>query len=154
VISKYSWELLTKVYGLDPSRLYVTYFEGYPEGGLEPDTEAKELWLAAGVPEDHIVPGNLKVRLLRGHGVHDYTCPVVLPLSEYIDCLAAQIRGAEYNHGVLGCANNIAARTISGRWATPVLAVHAARSMWTESEAEMLHTSSVSESVRSLSEPR
>ena len=65
MISKYSWELLTKVYGLDPSRLYVTYFEGYPAGGLDPDTEAKELWLAAGVPEDHIVPGNLKVRLLR-----------------------------------------------------------------------------------------
>ncbi|KAL3455547.1 tRNA synthetases class II (A)-domain-containing protein [Aspergillus heterothallicus] len=56
----YSWELLTTVYGLDPGRLYVTYFEGSKEGGLEPDLEAKELWRAVGVPEDHILPGNMK----------------------------------------------------------------------------------------------
>lgn len=57
---RYSWELLTKVYGLDPSRLYVTYFEGDEAGGLEPDLEAKELWRSVGVPEDHILPGNMK----------------------------------------------------------------------------------------------
>ncbi|ORY68619.1 tRNA synthetases class II (A)-domain-containing protein [Pseudomassariella vexata] len=56
----WSWELLTKVYGLDPNRLYVTYFEGNPEMGLEPDLEAKDLWLSVGVPEDHILPGNMK----------------------------------------------------------------------------------------------
>ncbi|KAJ0420995.1 tRNA synthetases class II (A)-domain-containing protein [Aspergillus carlsbadensis] len=56
----YSWELLTQVYGLDPGRLYVTYFEGNKQGGLEPDLEAKELWKAVGVPEDHILPGNMK----------------------------------------------------------------------------------------------
>jgi alanyl-tRNA synthetase len=56
----YSWELLTKVYGLDPDRLYVTYFEGNAAGGLEPDTEAKELWKSVGVREDHILPGNMK----------------------------------------------------------------------------------------------
>ncbi|GFP56650.1 alanine-tRNA ligase [Trichoderma asperellum] len=55
-----AWELLTKVYGLDPSRLYVTYFEGNPALGLEPDLEAKELWKKTGVPEDHIIPGNMK----------------------------------------------------------------------------------------------
>ncbi|KAJ5180371.1 hypothetical protein N7492_003581 [Penicillium capsulatum] len=56
----YSWNLLTKVYGLDPDRLYVTYFEGSEAGGLEPDLEAKELWKSVGVPEDHILPGNMK----------------------------------------------------------------------------------------------
>lgn len=56
----WSWELLTKVYGLDPERLYVTYFEGNPEMGLEPDLEAKELWKSVGVPDDHILPGNMK----------------------------------------------------------------------------------------------
>ena len=56
----YSWELLTKVYGLAPDRLYVTYFEGNEAGGLEPDNEAKELWKAVGVQEDHILPGNMK----------------------------------------------------------------------------------------------
>ena len=56
----FSWELLTKVYGLDPDRLYVTYFEGNEEGGLEPDLEAKELWKSVGVQESHILPGNMK----------------------------------------------------------------------------------------------
>lgn len=56
----YSWELLTKVYGLEPDRLYVTYFEGDKAGGLEPDNEAKELWKSVGVADDHILPGNMK----------------------------------------------------------------------------------------------
>lgn len=55
-----SWELLTVVYGLDPSRLYVSYFEGDSKAGLEPDLEAKQIWLDLGVPEDHILPGNAK----------------------------------------------------------------------------------------------
>ncbi|RYP07823.1 hypothetical protein DL764_002278 [Monosporascus ibericus] len=57
---EWSWELLTKVYGLDPARLYVTYFEGNPDFNLEPDLEAKELWKSVGVPEDHILPGDMK----------------------------------------------------------------------------------------------
>ncbi|KAL1657185.1 Alanine--tRNA ligase [Didymella pomorum] len=56
----FTWELLTKVYGIDPKRLYVTYFEGDKAGGLEPDLEALELWKSVGVPEDHILPGNMK----------------------------------------------------------------------------------------------
>ncbi|KAI9698401.1 MAG: Alanine--tRNA ligase [Candelina mexicana] len=56
----YSWELLTNVYGIRPDRLYVTYFEGDQASGVEPDLEAKELWRSAGVPEDHILPGNMK----------------------------------------------------------------------------------------------
>lgn len=56
----YSWELLTKVYGIAPDRLYVTYFEGDEANGLEPDLEAKQIWLDVGVPEDHILPGNMK----------------------------------------------------------------------------------------------
>jgi alanyl-tRNA synthetase len=55
----WSWELLTKEFGLDPDRMYVTYFEGDKAGGLEPDLEAKELWKSVGVPEDHILPGNM-----------------------------------------------------------------------------------------------
>lgn len=56
----YSWELLTEVYQLPKDRLYVTYFEGDPNNGLEPDNEAKEYWLARGVSEDHILPGDAK----------------------------------------------------------------------------------------------
>jgi alanyl-tRNA synthetase len=55
-----AWELLTKVYGLDPDRLYVTYFEGDKDAGLEPDLEAKGIWKQVGVAEDHILTGNMK----------------------------------------------------------------------------------------------
>lgn len=55
-----SWELLTKVYGLDPDRIYVTYFEGDTASGIGPDDEAVALWRAVGVPSDHIVPGDMK----------------------------------------------------------------------------------------------
>ena len=57
---EYSWELLTKVYGLDPDRLYVTYFEGSPSARLEPDNEARDCWRAVGVADDHILTGNMK----------------------------------------------------------------------------------------------
>jgi len=43
----YSWELLTKVYGLDPDRLYCSYFEGNPALGLEPDLYVFHVTLAA-----------------------------------------------------------------------------------------------------------
>ena len=59
-IVQMSWELLTKVYGLDPKRLYVTYFEGNPSAGLEKDQEVIDLWKSIGVPDDHILPGNMK----------------------------------------------------------------------------------------------
>jgi len=48
------------VYRLPEDRLYVTFFEGDPKNNLEPDLEAKDIWLAQGVPEDHIIPGNAK----------------------------------------------------------------------------------------------
>ena len=56
----FSWRFLTEVVGLSPDRLYVTYFEGKPDAGLEPDTEAKEIWKSVGVAEDHILPGDMK----------------------------------------------------------------------------------------------
>src|SRR6188768_1374081 len=40
----WSWELLTGVYKLDTSRLYVTYFEGDEKEGLEKDTETYNFW--------------------------------------------------------------------------------------------------------------
>jgi len=57
---QYSWDLLTRVYQLPKDRLYVTYFEGDLKNNLEPDLEARQLWLDQGVAEDHILPGNAK----------------------------------------------------------------------------------------------
>lgn len=55
-----AWELLTKVYGLPADRLYVTYFEGDAKQGLEPDTEARDIWRSVGVADDHILTGDAK----------------------------------------------------------------------------------------------
>ncbi|KAG8966795.1 Alanine--tRNA ligase, partial [Tulasnella sp. 427] len=57
---RWAWELLTVQYGIPKDRLYVTYFEGDAKQGLEPDLEARDLWLEVGVPEAHILTGNAK----------------------------------------------------------------------------------------------
>ena len=57
---RYSWDLLTNVYKLDKDRLYVTYFDGDPKNGLDPDLDARNLWLDIGVAESHVIPGNTK----------------------------------------------------------------------------------------------
>ncbi|XP_067135714.1 alanine--tRNA ligase, cytoplasmic [Centruroides vittatus] len=59
-ICHWSWELLTEVYGLDSSRLYVTYFGGCADLGLEPDLECRDIWKEVGVPEDRILPFGMK----------------------------------------------------------------------------------------------
>lgn len=56
----YSWELLTEVYKLPKDQLYVTYFEGDRKNGLDADLEARQFWIAQGVAEDHILPGDAK----------------------------------------------------------------------------------------------
>lgn len=56
---EWSWELLTEVYKIDKSRLYVTIFEGDEKEGLPKDQEAYDFWKLV-VPEDHILLGNKK----------------------------------------------------------------------------------------------
>ena len=41
---KWAWELFTEVWGLEKDRIYVTVFAGDEKDGLEPDTEAENLW--------------------------------------------------------------------------------------------------------------
>jgi len=60
----WAWELLTRVWGLDRTRLHVTYFGGDETQGLEPDLEARDLWAevlrADGLDASHIHAGSLK----------------------------------------------------------------------------------------------
>jgi alanyl-tRNA synthetase len=50
-----AWELLTKVWKLDPERLHVTCYEGNEAAGIPRDTEAADLWKKiAGLSDDHI----------------------------------------------------------------------------------------------------
>jgi len=57
---EWSWELLTKVYGINKDRLYVTIFEGDEKQNLPKDQEAYDFWKQQGVPESHILLGNKK----------------------------------------------------------------------------------------------
>ncbi|GAB6030509.1 hypothetical protein CHUAL_007371 [Chamberlinius hualienensis] len=59
-ICRWAWELLTEVYGLDKNRLYVTYFGGKPELGLEPDNECRDIWLNIGLPAERVLPFGMK----------------------------------------------------------------------------------------------
>src|SRR5258705_6161171 len=56
---EWSWEMLTKVYGLDPGRLYVTIFEGDEKEKLPRDEESFNEW-KKWMPEDRILNGNKK----------------------------------------------------------------------------------------------
>ncbi|HZW07988.1 MAG TPA: alanine--tRNA ligase, partial [Phycisphaerales bacterium] len=55
----WSWELLTKVYGINPDALYATYFGGNTKAGIAPDLETRELWLKY-LPAGRVLPGNMK----------------------------------------------------------------------------------------------
>ncbi len=56
---EWSWELLTKVYKLDPTRLYVSVFEGDPAENLPPSSIALEEW-KKWVPVEKIIYGTKK----------------------------------------------------------------------------------------------
>ena len=56
---EWSWELLTNIYKLDKSRLYVTVFEGDEKENLPKDEEALTEW-KKWIPEERILLGNKK----------------------------------------------------------------------------------------------
>ena len=51
----WAWQLLTEEFKLDPERLYITYFGGDQQDGLEADQEALDFWKAI-LPEARIMP--------------------------------------------------------------------------------------------------
>ena len=44
----WAWELLVDRLHMPKDRLYVTYFGGCPEKNLQPDNDAKDIWLGLG----------------------------------------------------------------------------------------------------------
>jgi alanyl-tRNA synthetase len=56
---EWGWELLTKVYGLNPENLYATVFGGDEGDGLKPDDEALGYWKTI-LPEERILYGSKK----------------------------------------------------------------------------------------------
>ncbi|MFQ5590848.1 MAG: alanine--tRNA ligase-related protein, partial [Phycisphaerae bacterium] len=58
---EWAWELLTGVWGIEKARLHATYFQGDQSEGLEPDSEAAELWrTVTDINPTHIHPGDKK----------------------------------------------------------------------------------------------
>jgi len=55
----WAWELLTKVWKVNPERLHATYFQGDENDGLEPDREALQLWQKY-LPANRIHAGSKK----------------------------------------------------------------------------------------------
>jgi alanyl-tRNA synthetase len=54
---EWSWEFLVSVCGLPAERLWATYFGGYGQEGLEPDSEAAALWQQkSAIPPERILP--------------------------------------------------------------------------------------------------
>lgn len=56
---EWAWELLTQRWGIDPSRLHATYFQGDEHEGLAADDEARSFWLRF-LPDERIHKGNKK----------------------------------------------------------------------------------------------
>ena len=52
---QWGYDCLTNTYGLDPARLYATYFGGDEEQGLVADEDARQIWLRY-LPEERVLP--------------------------------------------------------------------------------------------------
>jgi alanyl-tRNA synthetase len=55
----HAWNLLTRVFTLDPKRIYVTYFGGDTELNIPEDIETKNIW-SKYIDETHILPFGMK----------------------------------------------------------------------------------------------
>jgi len=54
----WAWQLLTEEWGLEKDRFYATYFGGIE--GVPADEEAREMWIAAGIPAERVMPFGMK----------------------------------------------------------------------------------------------
>jgi alanyl-tRNA synthetase len=55
----YAWDLLINVYGINPNRVYVTYFGGDNQLNLPADEETQNIWKKY-LPDDRILPFDMK----------------------------------------------------------------------------------------------
>lgn len=56
---EWAWELLTEIYKIDKSKIYVTIFEGDEEDGTDMDQEAYDIWKEL-IAEDRIIKASKK----------------------------------------------------------------------------------------------
>jgi len=57
----WAWELLTKVWGIEPDNLWATVFQGDTKDSSPPDSDAKSLWpKVTGIPDERVLFGGKK----------------------------------------------------------------------------------------------
>jgi alanyl-tRNA synthetase len=57
----WAWELFTKVWAIEPAKLWVTVFQGDAEDNSPPDSDAKSLWSkVTGIPKERVLFGGKK----------------------------------------------------------------------------------------------
>jgi alanyl-tRNA synthetase len=57
----WAWELLTKVWGIEPDKLWATVFQGDTKDNSPPDSDAKSLWpKVTSIPEERVLFGGKK----------------------------------------------------------------------------------------------
>lgn len=66
----------SQVYKLPPENLYATYFGGDESQGLEPDIEARDIWLTV-LPASRVLPFGCKVRLVPEFCLSDARCAIL-----------------------------------------------------------------------------
>ena len=59
-ICHWAWTFLTEELGIPKERLYISYFGGDADSGLEPDEECRQIWEKIGVVKEHILPFGMK----------------------------------------------------------------------------------------------
>lgn len=59
-VCTWAYEYLVHRLNLDKNRLYVTYFGGNAEMGLEPDNEARDIWISLGMEPERVLPFGMK----------------------------------------------------------------------------------------------
>ncbi|CAL1544361.1 unnamed protein product [Lymnaea stagnalis] len=59
-VCTWAYEYLVGRLKLDKNRLYVTYFGGNTEMGLEPDNEARDIWISLGMEPERVLPFGMK----------------------------------------------------------------------------------------------
>jgi len=58
---EWAWQLLTKIWHIEPARLWATVFQGDAQDNCPPDSEAKTLWpKVAGIPKERVLSGGKK----------------------------------------------------------------------------------------------
>ena len=115
----WSWELLTEIYKIDKSRLYVTIFEGDTKEKLPKDEEAFNEW-KKWLPEDRILMGNKKDNFWEMGDIESADTSCTVPVRHRTELVLVKSIGIE---SCPVAEQRQAIREVEGRTAIPGLSL-------------------------------